>query len=276
MTNRIAWGLLTAWMTLGVAAGCGRSQVDGRVEEANLPRAPEASWSFKFRSECNDPAARDCIARFGLSIESTGDYEVGPAPDGQRLSGKVDPEDLVRLGALASKASSKRLCLGRTELKGEGALSCGDLGASDPEGDVPLAGDLRASLASETHRLVEKYYPARFPNDCSASLLALQSLHTKVSKCDRDEDCSWLDGAYVPIDLGQTRRSSADSCGFVGDLEFANTFQVVVEQSSLLRKREVARVACSSLPAPYCATSGSPIRVASSVPGCIHHFCQAH
>lgn len=276
MTNRITWGLLTTWVTLGVAAGCGPSQVNGRVEEAHLPRAPEPSWNFKFRSDCNDPAARDCIAGFGLSIESSGDYEVGPAPDGQILSGKVDPEDLAKLRALASKTSSKRLCLGRIELKGEGALGCGDPGASDAAVEIPLSSELRASLASETHRLVAKYYPARFPNDCSAALLALRSLHTAVSKCDRDEDCSWLDGAYVPIDVGQARRSGEDSCGFVGDLEVANTFQVVVEQSRLLRKREVARVACASLPAPYCAASGSPLLAASSVPGCIHHSCQAH
>ena len=214
-----------------------------------------ASWQIQWTSECGKPggvATQSCAGGYGFTLADSGEFEIGPGPNGQKIRGHITLEDQERIREEISSISKGRGKLPDCE---PGELTDGEVPKHFSYFKKDEQYDLRCivSLKSLFLELAKKYSPAAFPSPCTDAIWELMGLYDSISECDADSDCETLDANFRPTTMGDADPFSLTNCGFVPELKVANGFRAVSWQLELILKREIAKEVCvSSGPVPGC------------------------
>lgn len=267
-------GLFLSCLIL-VLGGCGKSfepAVPDVRDEHGHPEVTStvselAPWEIRLQTACSGDAPDDqCRGRYGFTLKSDGFYEVGPGPNGQKFRGVLEAGEMkvltgyvhrdvsaLRVVRHCAKDDSLRFTYDRNEIP-----SC------DPE------------VAAQVKRLIDRYYPDKFPNPCVDATAQLEKLYDDAVVCDRDEDCGFIGSDYLPMSPWGENNASivVDDCSYIQPLSVANSFKAVSLQRELLTAREHARSICGeNFSKPSCAGALS-IAASHKNQLCLNHQCQ--
>lgn len=244
-------------------------------------------WEIHYVAVCVENLDKDCPGQYGIALTSDSHFEIGPGPDKQSFSGEITEEELNSLKELLSKMV---LSDGENEI----AETCVESNAEGPEEnialllqnqEVPAVKIAKSKFcfnaftregAETLHRnvqsLARKYYPVPFPNPCIDAAAELEKLFEEMRICERDEDCAYVDDAFLPVNFMRNKRVLLDDCTYLKPLVVANGFSAVSGQLELLLARQHAEDACGSLlernscskKEKFDATAGPPVCVKGS------------
>ncbi len=187
---------------------------------AATPVTAEEHWTLQLVSKCEDPKQLStCAGAYGFRISQDGAYTVGPGPKGQLVQGFLAKDDLSALQA--------------------------ELGRSNGEpGKISELRDARVSnLLGD---LARRYSPSQFPNPCVDADAELRALEDNARTCESDQDCSYLDRDFLPLDSERRdiREATFSDCTYVSALNVANPTLAVQLQRDLLLKRLSVEQTC--------------------------------
>ena len=178
---RNALVLLTAFCVSGTLIGC-NSQSTPTTHPQPAPKAEKQGrlgWTLKLQSKCAEEIdASECLAGYGFSILTNGEFQVGPGPQGEtRPSGTLTEDEINSVNA----ALGSTLTASAARSEGHEAIEASESedtlsltrGTDNPEVLVRTAGvDLffqtqsaeeAKSLLSLVRSLATKYYATPFP-----------------------------------------------------------------------------------------------------------------
>ena len=109
--------------------------------------------------------------------------------------------------------------------------------------------------------------------ELSDAASALERLHDKARRCEKDADCAWIGDDYMPLAEGE---SLGDGCGWDRPIEAANAFETVARQRELVLARETTRLVCREHPAerPGCRKSQDS-KHPQFTPRCVRNRCRS-
>ena len=252
--------VLVAACAMTTAAGCSKSSETTRPNPDRAPQAGEAGWKLKFDATCAEGTpAESCVGAYGFILNQDGSYVVGPGPQGQTWNGTLETAELEKIAEQVEKVT------GSVGTLMEGEAPCNEIQLEVVRNETvsyARGGEFRdlsryqpnrycARGDSETTRelhqallqLVRDHYPTPFPDTCFDEAKKVIDLQAKVSGCQVDSDCSWIDNAYEPISNGTFAFGYLDNCSWVRPLSAGNTALVAAYQDQLDggRERQVHR-----------------------------------
>jgi hypothetical protein len=239
-----------------------RTSIDRR---SRTPRETK-DWNLVYHSQCPGKNKEDCRGSYGFELLSDGSFKVGPGPNGEMYTGVVIEEDLKEIKGLKQRILAITPSTPGTTRSPTDYDHCHPNINPDIYETIEMTNDTQSltllqssdsdfcfnritneealQLSSEMRILLEKYHPEKFPNDCLVSRHALHELFLKVSQCDRDEECSYLNENFLPIPIDQVNSIPQENCAFVRPLIVANYFGAVSHQLKLLMLRDEVKEVC--------------------------------
>jgi hypothetical protein len=224
----------------------------GRTETAapqiQIPTGPE--WSVSWLSQCQDTET-PCLGSAGFQILADGSFQVGPASNGQIYRGELSVTERKELAELftslrddtASLASVTESCA-NTELA-ESWITNGnvqsiklsfDFFGNTREVQLNQNSFCGSITALQTEKLTQKlsellvtYHPSVFPDECLERAQEVEAAYDTLRSCEKDQDCSWLDSTFHPINETELQFVVTDSCTKLRPLFSANTARVTEE-----------------------------------------------
>lgn len=181
--------------------------------QAPLQSGP--SWTLGLKGQCEEQSDT-CLAKYGFTVDALGNYQMGPAPNGQVEKGILAPSELKLIQDALNKAvpgtSARAIgsgCLATNESTDLKPFESGELTLSrpgkptlklvslDPSGKLCLQSaslDAAQGLQNTILKLVEaKYDGMAFPSACRTELASLDQAYTQVKSCTQDSDCTYVD-----------------------------------------------------------------------------------
>lgn len=259
--------------------GCAGDRSPAREETRQVGPA----WKLSYSKECSAGAAEDCEGLYGFLIQEDGRYLVGPAPEGQRVSGEIKSEELEGLRLALSPITDRigpevvfeEECI-QIEQRDQQRVSLNlnrrgqELKVLWIDGDstcfVGLDREGAEKLQTEVEKLVAAYYPQPFPDACLDAAHEVHRTYAPLKSCRADADCTFVDNVYGAIPQGEVQYVATDSCTVVQPLVVANAALLSNRQLELLNLRQKAREVCGErLVRADCTTQGFQAQWASPV-----------
>lgn len=149
---------------------------------------PSSAWNQVTESVTCEALANDhCVGFFGFTVDTSGNYTVGPADTGESLSGQISSTERAQLNSDATAVASGDLSGAPGCTSGGGGVPgasdhvdlslSGMAGATVYDGQgtgnkVCTLGDAGAAqkLHTDLHQLMLKYYPTPFPPTASVTV----------------------------------------------------------------------------------------------------------
>jgi hypothetical protein len=237
---------LAAW-----SASCAKSTEPKKAAQPEATREALDGPEYRLVLLSDDSTATAPNWKHGFSVNSDGTYQVGPAPDGQIITGILNPQEFAELdqgvaqlrgasttaalateslagescapAALSSEDSSEGLTLAQGKLtltlrSGQKAsFRRTDSGFCSPRSSEPGSVDQDYRLGAQVlylsvQKLASKYTPGGFPDSCSTAIAAFQESAREAESCVTDSDCSYLDELLEPIAPDEVRFVMTDDC----------------------------------------------------------------
>jgi hypothetical protein len=271
--------MIVTVLTIGVVgSGCNSGQ------SASNTSQPDTSplWSLEYKASCAaNSDLTGCAGAYGFKINADGSYQVGPGPQGQTATGKLEAQDFSDLTLAAGGAidgtsvlsaescngyygnvDDYTLTLTKHGHKAEVLHKTGDdlcsskLGQEDAE-----------TLHNEILSLADKYYPIPFPDTCLDVAAEVQALYPSVAKCSKDADCGYLSADYTPIPTDSESQVWVDNCSVVKPLPAANLnslqaglaqLQTALEHAQQVCGQRIARAGCTT-PTSFASTAAPAV-----------------
>ncbi len=232
-----------------------------------------------------------CVAAYGFTIQGDQHFQVGPGPQGQLLSGTLEPgefkaiEDLVTalLPALARSEGSEN-CVPYTQGEANEQLLLSHQGR-----ELTILHTAETTYCFQTptlneaesfqqtiRRLALKYYPLPFPDECLDTAQSLEALYPQLYACTSDHDCSFLDKNYVPIPLEQTQYITTDACTVMKPLVVANPILMAPIRGQLLETRRKALEICGARVIRLNCSETLGFYTNQARPVCLNNTCQVN
>ena len=252
----------------------------------------DSAWQLTYQSTCVSGAAEACRGLYGLKIGNDGSYFVGPGPDHQILTGRLEPGEIQRLRQFLDGFH-----VADFEIASRGAEKCVQAAAGavtsiriahldSSHGIVRVAGsevcfdgtfvstmEDAKSLQKWLSELADRYYPDSFPSPCITAASLFTNNFSDLQQCQRDSDCAYLDENFLPA-LTPHIPVFVDDCSVITPVPVANAFAAVANQRELLIQRDVVRTACgANLKKPSCTNPWS-FDSGSAPPICVQGSCE--
>ena len=147
------------------------------------PSPPSGSWlKMKNKTTCEAMQNEFCVGFFGLSVAYSGEYSVGPTPEGVMLNGQITPDELIKLRSEADLVASGNTqgppaCIPSSSIPGLSDLvtlvlpdSSSVQVFSQSASSICFLNDVAADrqLQADLSSLTNKYYPRPFPKQTSS------------------------------------------------------------------------------------------------------------
>jgi hypothetical protein len=226
---------------------------------------PELIADYTFLVKTSSPEASGegsaHFAEHGITFHLPGEFEIGPAPNGQthqEILAPTDRENLQRSWStvLSQGIASSESCQTLAEdsplaqanvrisilknssesalIRVDGGQICG-----------PILNQEFVNFSGILFSLAKKHYPKKFPDECLASKDTLIRLFNSVNSCESDDDCVHVDSQYDSIPPGQVQYVALKNCSVLPSLTAANALSLKSKHKLLLRAREETRNACA-------------------------------
>lgn len=242
-----------------ILSACAPSQAP--IEGESQPSAPR---EFSFRVVGAGPAAEEtahALAEYGIEFHLTGNFEVGPAPNGQTHKDQLTTEEREQLkqswaawlkagfttneNCIALDASSElanaKMRVSILQNDREAALIRIDGGQICGPAEAATLDELSKVLFS----LAKSHYPRRFPSECLASTDALRAVQESLVSCQSQADCAHVDAQYDVIAPGEVQYVPLKSCSILPRLSAANPALLKASRKVLISARESAKQTCT-------------------------------
>jgi hypothetical protein len=270
-------------MTLAV--GCGKTPIHSEQPSDNkvIPNPPShhqevqphperttppsaylpVTWKIKFAAQCNESETQPkCTGAYGFSVSSSGNFIVGPGPQGQTTDGSINAEEMKSLKKLIADIQSHLIqpSISETNPDCSPHLNAGDPSVLElnyrdahhvtikkSKTDIcfnSINASEAKSLSDAVEGLLKKYYPTPFPDDCINASQSLEKLYKSMKTCEKNSDCTYIDDNFLPLDTSSIDEFIADDCSFIKPIVVANSFSAVTNQLHLLTSRELAVEVC--------------------------------
>lgn len=237
-----------------VLAGCSAEKA-GNSQLAPAPQEAPA-WELKLSAECAPEVGATCIAAYGFKVKSNGTYEVGPAANGQIHRGKLTSTDLKTVtDTLLLDSTSAENCAPRANDE-TAPLDQVVFKQRDREATLvrhngseicyAIATEQGKQLHKAIRELAKKHYPLPFPDECLASIDAVEELYPALSHCSVDAECSNIDQIYSPIPIGEVQYVTTRTCSRINPMIAGNAAAVAGAQLKLLAARDAAKSVCGT------------------------------
>ncbi len=248
--------------------GCANSapSFPARSEPTPAPVTPESPsvipgdgspWTLHYTATCPTGAPENCLGAYGFSVESDGQYVIGPGPTGQTLQGRLKGPELKQIIALLSQPLAMPRCVsaslpteyvnwvgGGNDIVFYRSEAIAEAHECEQVNLLPLThGD---SLRALLRALVAVYSPPVFPNPCANAISDLEAQYDSIQYCRVDSDCSYVNHLFVPADPNRGETLTRDDCTYLRPLLVANTFEATASQLEFLTKRELVQSVCGA------------------------------
>ena len=264
------------FLTLAVVAsvfaiGCNSNNspaTPGPAQKATAPQPQTGpAWTLTLHSSCSATVLdQECVAKYGFTLAADGSFTVGPAPAGNKLTGRISDAEFAELNTAFSAAAAL------SALSATGAESPLDMDYSidgtnavtiqhlDKSAELSHAtgaqffyeganGDAAWALYQKVMTLANEYYSTPFPDSCSEAASAFAATYASVQGCHADSECSYVNGNYDIVPPGAGEYIFTDNCSVLMPLTVANTKIVLASHDSLLKQNSDVANACTSDPA---------------------------
>jgi hypothetical protein len=212
------------------------------------------------------------IAEAGITFSLGRRYEVGPAPNGQLHSSRLelaqasrlrDAWEAFRVQAFQTTESCQPWASDSPWREGavriEVLESGRELAAVRSDAGQLCGSGTPESLKHFTETLLELArlrYPKVFPSECLALQDEFSERADAARSCSSDEQCTNVDPQFEAIPEGQIQYVALKSCSTVPALASANRDELASARRSLLRLKERIREACQQPEAlPACSSA---------------------
>ncbi len=246
-------------------AGCSKTESGARGPYPGLQTEAqgEPAWKLTLKSLCAETEATQCIAAHGFTILADGRYLVGPASNGQTLTGVLNPDEFAKIHDVIDAI----VAAPRTEV--ENNEVCQEADASTGTNQDTIVLNIRGSEKSlfrktstqicfkgtqssdaiaihkAIYDLALSHYPQTFPNDCINSVQGVQAIYNLIGGgCTTDADCAYVDNVFGAIPNGDLQFVLTDNCTAIPPLVVANKAKLADSQERLIASKETARQTC--------------------------------
>lgn len=293
--NRVNIIFMTSILVLG-QLGCITNKTGSTLAPtppANRPEEQSKSlWKVKLTSTCTNDTQEKCLAGYGFSVLQDGKYEIGPGPQGQIYSQKLDPSEFQSVSDWVTKLllispqenGAGEICLPRIESESKDDLIISHLGQENKilstNGSEfcfhSKSVEDSESLHNAIQILAKKYYLLPFPDSCRDSAAETEALYPSLTQCSKDSDCAYLDPNYLPIASGERRFITTDDCTALKPLFIANASLTLKSRAQLLGSKRktvescgtlLVRIGCREILGFYSGETG---------PACVNGSCQVN
>ncbi|MCM2322761.1 MAG: hypothetical protein NDJ90_05830 [Oligoflexia bacterium] len=258
MQRTIAMALVLTLAVIGT--GCTKSKGGMPSQQPELRRQP--AWTLTLNSACASYVDEYCVARHGFKATADGTFEIGPGPQGQVKTGKLEAEELAQLETLVRDLS------GASALTGRDAESCVDFEEFVPDSQDRItftrngteltlyrteeARTCYQGLSRETNdqlhhairTLADKYYALPFPDTCAEAADAIHNRYAPVQGCATDNDCAYITESYEVIPSSANQYVITDNCSMIPPLVVGNAKLVETAKAELLESLLAAQNVC--------------------------------
>jgi len=260
----------------------------------NPPPAPNPapinrlSWTVKLQNKCAEEVApTECLAGFGFSVNTNGEYQVGPGPKGELRQGKLTEEEKNAI----TSALSSTLVEGNLRAESHNTIEEDSQnqftvsllkGNAAPESLVRTGGtDFFFQTQSENEaktllnalRSYAEKYASNFPDDCLDGANSLQALFDSMQTCSSDAECVYLD-SFEPVAANSGSEIVVDDCSIVKPLAVGNAELVRINQSKLIESLDTVRAACDFKMVRDNCTNSTPFTLSGANPVCSQGVCK--
>jgi len=244
--------------------------------QVQTPAGPE--WRVTWLSQCAD-AEIPCLASFGFQVDSSGQWQVGPATNGQTYQGELSISERQTLAEVfkslrddTSTQEPSSVPCANPELA-ESWLTVGGIQSAQinlqffgkkqdiERNQTGFCGSLPTSqaekLTQQLSTLLTQYHPSTFPDECLNRAQEVEAAYDSLRSCEKDQDCSWLDSTFHPIGEEELQFVMTDACTKLRPLVAANTVRVtesIIESLQSARAQlvetcgsSIARVDCEGI-----------------------------
>ena len=313
MRNAIA--ILAAFCTLYTLTGCSSSKSplsegpsSPQTPQILVPRGPTA-WTLRILSTCkgatgtprvneadeanenneaNETDPAQCVAKYGFTVSSEGNFQVGPGPQGEARKGQLTQDELESLNALIKPHTTGPQVT--TQNHDTLESSSGDsivtltLDEGTPQTLITTSGNtinFQMQNASEAKaiftaisNLAKKYYNLPFPDTCNDQVVLVQSLLDSMNTCTQDSDCSYIDDQLNLIESNSTAALTTDNCSLIRPIIAGNAKMLQNNASQLQEKLTSLGQACGErFIRPDCSQQ-STLQLSGMAPVCKEGKCQ--
>jgi hypothetical protein len=235
------------------------------------------SWEVGLRSPCAADR-EECLAAYGFAINQDGTWTVGPGPEGQHESGKLEPVEIATLSSLLNRISGS--VEGCVDVDDGASSESIILNRSGAERILSCAGARNSVEAEALHRLIRelalKYYPLPFPDACLEAASEVHAVHDGLSSCNTDTECSYLDSNLEPIPYEIDQFVTVDDCSRVRPMAVGNIVSVLTHRDQLSAAFENARAICGERMVRSDCTGVTGFMSSLSSPVCQRGHCRVH
>ena len=266
----------------------GNNQNPNPTYRENADDSERVNWTIEIRNNCINMPLEKCNGGYGFSINSDGNFSVGPGPQNQVLRGQATPSEAKKLRNILSAVTEDneeqpRTCIDNEEIgdtKTEiiiSSLENPPMTLVETKEKTFCYFNTSETKAKSLYRIIselsKKYYVLPFPNACINAILALDKMHETVRHCVADSDCAYIDDLFSPIVSRFDTSLIFDDCSPVKRLPTANAFEVLGKQAELITAREIARDYCEEYPRKNCE---GPLSVSTALtkPECRAGLCE--
>lgn len=306
-TNLVALAILALPLFTGMLQGCSSDSSSGSSDSDSQAQAA-LKWSLTLHSKCAEIVPEECPAGYGFTVTGDGKYRIGPAPQGQVLSGVLPQESFESFkalleasvlnpgsgsGASADPTANEEKCDAltldplrpRAQSLSDGSIEISGLGRQGILLRVEsskrcyrwLSAEAAEKIQASIFKLATEHYPLPFPDDtCDEALGSLESLYTSLKRCDTDEQCTYLDTNFEPIAPDSLQFVLTGDCTPVKPMIVGNYDRVLDARSQLVEKSEHARLACKKRRSATGCTGFSRFQATQPAAICSEGLCKVH
>jgi hypothetical protein len=270
------------------------SEPDKKKEDDKTPPAPSTAWKLHFSSTCEELAPEKCLGFYGLTLQSDGNFQIGPAgADGRTFHGSLEPSELqtlseslaATLNGISTTVEDKELCGAlEAEAKNSDSVEFNKEGyqktllrSSKAEFCFRMSsGDDAKKLHKAIRALASKYYKLPLPSDCAVQAYELEGTYPGLQTCASDDECTYVDNMFDTVAFDPQRPGAyifINDCSQLRPLQVANKGLLTESAKEKLQaKRSAVRSACG----PSVCAPGLPLGFdsASAAPKCEAGFCR--
>jgi hypothetical protein len=263
---------------------------DTRTDETRA----STEWKLlKLVSNCDQGEPEACTARYGFTVLSDGSYQIGPGPQGETFSGRLEVAEFKSvsekitetLGAIRPQVEVSEQCISAEPAKDSKDLV--SLSRSSGEEDLirtqgtefcfkRFTADSAAKVHDAIRGLAKKYYRTPFPDACTVAALKVEQLYAPLQACQEDKDCAYIDNTYGPVDEGKLQFIFTDDCSVIRPLSAGHATKVAEAQAQLQEAREATRAVCGAKIARAGCSEPTGFQNDLSRPVCLEGACRVN
>lgn len=245
-------------------------------------------WKMHFIKKCTAIPSDQCSGYYGLTIHSNGNFTIGPGPEGQTITHKLNDIEFSSIHSLRDRIkhisnNTVEDCKPNDNSSFEYSVSYIEYSSNinlikTSEKSIctsKISSDDARDLLSTLTSLNDKYYPNRFPSTCVNAIYSLENTYRYIRSCRTDDDCTYLNDDFSPIASKDVYTINApDECSLLPTLPVGNYFIALANQRDLIEKWEITQELCMNERPSYTCSSNRAVYNTRSLPRCFNGLCK--